>query len=79
MLYTGARPREILGVMAFGKMFTVHRTGELFLGRTLAFVIADGANTSKAMFDKEMFELGLVWRYLKYNPSDALAALAADA
>ena len=70
----GTVAKNALSGMAFGKTVDVLKTGEDRWGRTLAFVLVDGRNTSV-----EMVKLGLAWNYVEYSKSDELARLEESA
>ena len=70
----GTVAKKALSEMAFGKTVDVLKTGEDRWGRTLAFILVDGRNTSV-----ELVKIGLAWNYADYSNSGELAELQAIA
>ena len=63
-----------MGDLIFGKTANVMKTRSDRYGRTLAFVVVDGANVSEWMIQN-----GLAWHYVDYSKSAELARLETEA
>ncbi len=66
----GTKAKQALSDLVFGKQVTIQKTGQDRYGRTLAFVVADGINTSQALI-----EGGYAWHYKQYSDDPELAEL----
>ena len=70
----GAKAKQAMSDLVFGKVVTILKTGEDDFGRTLAFVVVDGVNTSEAMIRD-----GYAWHYEQYSDDETLAAIETEA
>ncbi len=70
----GNKAKQAMSELVFGNSVTVMKTGSDRYGRTLAFVVVDGANVSELMIQN-----GFAWHYVDYSDSVELARLEVEA
>ena len=70
----GAKSKQALSKMVFGKTVTVKKTGEDRYGRTLGIIMVGKVDTNA-----KMIEDGWAWHYKKYNDEDRLSKLELSA
>jgi micrococcal nuclease len=71
----GQKAKQFTSDLCFGKQVTLEKTGMDRYGRTLGYIILeDGRN-----LNKEILKAGFAWHYKKYNQSEELDNLEAEA